>query len=359
MEDSSAATGTRIGQPTPLGAGASFDGGLVEVADRTWAWLQPNGGLGESNAGLVVGEGGSLLVDTLWDAALTARMLEAMAALTEAADAPIATLFNTHGDGDHWYGNSGVAPGVEIIATRAADEQMREEPPALLTRLAPIGPIAGVAARVPVLPGRPQLRGMAAFSAALGCYEFAGLEPRRPDRRFSGSLAIEVGARPVELIEVGPAHTPGDAIAWLADARVAYVGDILFNGVTPIMWTGPVDNWIAALERIAALDPAVVVGGHGPPGGGAEVAAMRSYWTWLRDEVAAAGDERAGRLAERLVRSSAYAAEPWGSWRNPERTHVNVARIQATSGVAAPKPLGTVERIRLIAGMGALAERLG
>ena len=84
-----------------------------------------------------------------------------------------------------------------------------------------------------------------------------------------------------------------------------------------------------------------------------------TLWSWLRDEVAAAGDAAAGDLAERLVRSSGYAAEPWGAWRNPERTLVNVARIQATSGIASPKPLGTLERIRLIAGMGALAERLG
>jgi len=47
--------GTRTGETTPLGEAAGFDGGLVAIADRTWAWLQPNGGLGESNAGLVIG----------------------------------------------------------------------------------------------------------------------------------------------------------------------------------------------------------------------------------------------------------------------------------------------------------------
>jgi hypothetical protein len=50
------------------GAPARFPGGLREVAPRTWAWLQPNGGLGESNAGLICGDGASLLVDTLWEA---------------------------------------------------------------------------------------------------------------------------------------------------------------------------------------------------------------------------------------------------------------------------------------------------
>jgi hypothetical protein len=43
---------------TLTGAPARFQGGLHELARRTWAWLQPNGGLGESNAGLIAGEGG-------------------------------------------------------------------------------------------------------------------------------------------------------------------------------------------------------------------------------------------------------------------------------------------------------------
>lgn len=351
------ASGTTAGSPTPLGEPAAFDGGLVEVGDRAWAWLQPNGGLGESNAGLVVGDGESLLIDTLWDARLTDVMLAATESVTVAAEAPLTTLFNTHGDGDHWYGNGLVPPGVEIVATDAANEQMRDEPPAMLTRLAPLGPIAALGARLPLLPGRSQLRGTAAFSAALGRYEFSGLEPRRPDRPFSGSLELEIGGRRVELIEVGPAHTAGDAIAWLADARVVYAGDVFFSGVTPIIWAGPVENWIAALERIERLAPDVVVGGHGPPGGLAEVRALRSYWTWLRGEVVGAGESPAA-LAARLVRSPEYHEAPWGGWRNPERTLVNVARI-AAGAAGPPKPLGTLERIRLIGAMGALGEALG
>src|SRR5215213_11705607 len=44
------------------GAPARFSGGLREVAPPTWAWLQPNGGLGD---------GEPLLIDTLWDERLT------------------------------------------------------------------------------------------------------------------------------------------------------------------------------------------------------------------------------------------------------------------------------------------------
>ena len=144
----------------------------------------------------------------------------------------------------------------------------------------------------------------------------------------------------------------------MPDARVVFAGDIVFNGVAPIMWAGPVSNWIAALERIEALEPDVVVGGHGPPCGLAEVRALREHWTWLGEEVAGAGDEGRRELAERLVLSGRWRESPWADWDYPERTLVNVARIAATSG-GEPKQLGTVDRIRLIAEMGALAERLG
>ena len=73
--------------------------------------------LGESNAGLVVGDGASLLVDTLWDPQLTRRMLAAIAPLT--AEAPVETLVNTHSDGDHWWGNQEL-DGIQIVATEAA-----------------------------------------------------------------------------------------------------------------------------------------------------------------------------------------------------------------------------------------------
>ena len=84
-------------------ASARFEGGLTEVGPGIHAWLQPNGLLGESNAALVVGDGASRLVDTLWDPRLTRQMLAAMKALT--AEAPIETLVNTHSDADHWWGN--------------------------------------------------------------------------------------------------------------------------------------------------------------------------------------------------------------------------------------------------------------
>jgi hypothetical protein len=66
---------------TLFGDPERYPAGLTEVAPGVHAWLQPNGAWGESNAGLIAGEGESLLVDTLWDLRLTVRMLDAIAAL--------------------------------------------------------------------------------------------------------------------------------------------------------------------------------------------------------------------------------------------------------------------------------------
>ena len=63
----------------------AYEKGLHEVGDGVWAYLQPDGGWGWSNAGLGTSDGASLLVDTLFDLRLTAEMLEAMRARTAAA----------------------------------------------------------------------------------------------------------------------------------------------------------------------------------------------------------------------------------------------------------------------------------
>src|SRR5271156_5612091 len=93
----------------------AYQKGMHEVADGVWAYLQPDGGWGWSNAGLITDGDRSLLVDTLFDLKLTGEMLHAMRRTTPAAN-DIDALVNTHANGDHWYGNSLVA-GAEIVAS--------------------------------------------------------------------------------------------------------------------------------------------------------------------------------------------------------------------------------------------------
>ena len=140
--------------------------GLHEVGEGCHAYLQHDGSWGWSNAGLISGDGASLLVDTLFDLPLTQRMLDAMRGLT--AVAPIATLVNTHANGDHCYGNE-LVTGAEIIASAATAHEMVEVPPALLAAL------NGAEGELGNL-----------FRYFFGAFQFEGITLTPPTRTFEG-----------------------------------------------------------------------------------------------------------------------------------------------------------------------------
>jgi cyclase len=242
--------------------------GLHEVGDGVFAYLQPDGSWGWSNAGLVVDGESSLLVDTLYDLKITAEMLAAMRHATPAAQA-IDMLVNTHANGDHCWGNQ-LVRDAEIIGSRRCAEEMLELPPSLL---------AGLMASPPEGPTGELLQRM------FGAFDFGDIELVPPTTVFDGELTLRVGDTEVHLIEVGPAHTRGDVIAHVPAHRVVFTGDILFNGGHPIVWAGPVANWIAACDRIVDLRPETVVPGHGPVCDTAAVASERKYFAFLQREV--------------------------------------------------------------------------
>src|SRR3954470_9749851 len=104
----------------------AYEKGLHELGDGLHAYLQPDGGWGWSNAGLITADGTSLLVDTLFDLRLTQEMLEAMRPLTERN--PIDAAMNTHGNGDHCWGNQLLPAETRMYATSAAIEEMQQVP---------------------------------------------------------------------------------------------------------------------------------------------------------------------------------------------------------------------------------------
>ncbi|HQV56449.1 MAG TPA: MBL fold metallo-hydrolase [Ilumatobacteraceae bacterium] len=240
---------------------STYRHGLHEIGDQLHAYLQPDGSWGWSNAGLVGGDGASLLVDTLFDLVLTEQMLTAMRPLS--AKAPIGTVVNTHANGDHCYGNQLVAD-AEIIATTAAAHEMTEVPPSTM-------------AAMNAAPG--ELGEL--FRSFFGSFQFDGIELTPPTRTFDGRLDLDIGGRQVELIEVGPAHTAGDAIVYVPDANAVFTGDILFINGTPIVWAGPLSNWVAACDLMLGMNLDVIVPGHGPITDKAGVASVRDYLAFV------------------------------------------------------------------------------
>ncbi|WP_261555409.1 MBL fold metallo-hydrolase [Frankia tisae] len=222
--------------------------GLHEVAAGIWAWLAPDGSWGWSNAGLVTGQDASLLVDTLFDLELTREMLTAMAPIT--ARRPISDLVNTHGNGDHCFGNVLVPEHTRIHAAPGVSRHLVEdESPQFLAQVVSVdlGPVL-----TPFI------------TRAFGPFRFDDISLRTPDQEITGPGTLTVGDREVHVLPLGPAHTDSDVVVHIPAAATVFAGDLLFIGSTPIMWAGPISSWIAALDTIIALDPDVIVPGHGP-----------------------------------------------------------------------------------------------
>jgi cyclase len=292
--------------------------GLHELGDGLFAYLQPDGTWGWSNAGLVSADGTSLLVDTLFDLDLTREMLDAMRAVTDRH--PIDAAMNTHGNGDHCFGNSLLPAGAEVYATAGAGAEMQAAPPQLVDALKDADGLG---------PEFTQY-----IRRIFGPFRFEGIELRPPTSTFEGALDLRVGDRDVRLIEVGPAHTDGDAIVHVPDAGVVFTGDILFVEGTPIVWAGPVGNWLAACDRILALGARTLVPGHGPVTDASGVHDVKHYLTHVRDE--ARGRFEAGMDAEQAADD--IDLSDFAGWGDPERIAVNVETVYRELDPARPQP---------------------
>src|SRR5437667_216148 len=253
---------------------------LREIARDVHAGLQPDRRLGTSNPGLVNRAGG-LVVDTFWDLPHTRQMIETYARVWRR---PARRVVNTHHNGDHCWGNQ-LFPEAEVIGHRLCAASFGKERPELMQMLRNAGGSED-----------PMLRDMARQLAA---WDFTGITLTPPTTLIEDRLELDLDGIAVHLIYVGPAHTAGDVVVHLPAARVVFTGDVLFRLCTPVGWEGTYERWIAALDEIVALDPAVVVPGHGPLSGVGGCPHLRQAWRAGPSKVAA-GPPPAAARASRL-----------------------------------------------------------
>lgn len=352
-----------MGQELTLhGDVARFDAGFTEVAPRTWAYMQPNGGLGESNAGMIFDGEHVMFVDSLWDNKLTGRMLKDA---REIVDADPETLFNTHSDGDHVWGNQ-LFTGARIISTTTAKKLMTLDPPKSLRGMQRGGNLIGAIGRVPLpffgqrdygnLPRLP----LTHMGKEMAPFDWSDIELTLPTETFDGTQSVQVGSRTVELIEVGPAHTMGDAVAWVPDAKVCFAADVLFIGGTPIMWAGPIASWISALEKISSLGAEKFVPGHGPVCTQHEVDLVREYFEWVTAEGITQLERGVAptKAARNLMLSKEFETLPWATWDDPARLVVTLSteKFRRDGGKG---QLGGAARSRVITQMQLASTALG
>ena len=115
-------------------------------------------------------------------------------------------------------------------------------------------------------------------------------------------------------------------MVYVPDARTLFAGDILFIGSTPVMWAGPVENWLNALDSILGLDVKTIVPGHGPVTDKDGVRLVKSYWEYVRGAAKRCHEEKCSvaAAARQIVTSAEFRALPFAKWDSPERMMTNI-----------------------------------
>ncbi|GDY32006.1 MBL fold metallo-hydrolase [Gandjariella thermophila] len=276
-------------------------GTLTELADGAYAYIQSPGGWCVSNAGVLRGRDGLVVIDTV---ATLGRAHAFRDTLEQLGQGPVRFVVNTHHHGDHIFGNCVFAPPATVIAHDAARAEIDK---------------AGL--------GLQQL---------WPDVDWGEISLVRPHLTFPDRLELDLGPRIVELLHVGPAHTTNDIVAWLPDSRVLYAGDVAMKGVTPFVLMGSVTGSLRALTRLRQLGPSTIVCGHGQVCGPEVLDDNEEYLRWLLD-VARAGVARGWTPLEAARRADLGA---FALLLDPERILGNLHRAYVEL-VSPELPLGT------------------
>jgi glyoxylase-like metal-dependent hydrolase (beta-lactamase superfamily II) len=231
-----------------------------------------------SNAGLIIGPDGVVLVDALGSPAVARELLAVIKTLT---DKPLTHVILTHYHADHVYGLQVLkAAGATIVAHQAAREYLHSEQAAQRLQA----------------------------SIAQGLVEPATqLVPA--DQWIDGETPLRVAGLALQLIPVGPAHTPEDLAVWLPADRLIFAGDLVFRGRVPFVGQSDSRRWIASLDRLLTRPAAIIVPGHGPASTDAlqDLLLTRDYLSYLRATM--------GRAARDMTPfDEAYAATDWSRY---------------------------------------------
>jgi glyoxylase-like metal-dependent hydrolase (beta-lactamase superfamily II) len=129
---------------------------------------------------------------------------------------------------------------------------------------------------------------------------------RKADITFEKDYELDLGVVKVRLIAMGPNHTRGDIAMWVESERVLFSGDVAMRAQPAFASPySAIRHWLASLDRLEALKPAIIVPAHGPTGDAALITGYRAYLTEVRDRTAA--EKSAGRDVDAAVATVAAA----------------------------------------------------
>lgn len=279
---------------------------VEKVGKDIYAFIapEPKAPIVSGNSVVIIGADAVLVVDSGHFPALTQRMI---ADIKSKTDKPVRYLVNTHWHDDHNLGNSVYAaafPGVSIISTRFTRDSMVAYGPKILETeraqypqyLALIEKAQKSGANFDGTPMNENDRRLLSELAEVITKHTPQLESTRflaPNEAFTDQLTIDLGGREVQIFWPGNANTAGDAVAYVPDQKLLVTGDIVVAPV-PYATTSYIASWIRVLDKLMAMDVAVVVPGHG------DVEHDKSYMKTVRDLLATVNDQVREGIAQGL-----------------------------------------------------------
>lgn len=244
------------------------------------------------NVSMLEGSGGNIAVLTgrdgkvLVDAGITASKPQIVEALDSLSSGPVKHLINTHWHFDHTDGNEWLhAMGAEITAHENTRKHLSKT-----TR---------VDAWNFTFPPAPQ--------SAL------------PGKVFKKDLNLRFNGEKLVLRHYGPAHTDSDISVMFTESDILQTGDTWWNGYFPFIDSntgGNIDGMIEAtktnIDRISAKT--LIIPGHGPVGGKAELIGYRDMLVTVRDRVA--GLKKQGKTLAEVIAANPTADydAKWGGF---------------------------------------------
>lgn len=217
----------------------------------------------DGNSVVIISDGGVLVFDSNGTPAAAAAVLARIRKLTSQ---PVKYLVHSHWHWDHWYGTEvyrAAFPGLVVISHEKSRQLMAG--PAIAFNQP--GLDLQLPRHIKAVEEQRAGKDTAGLEEHLARDRFF-LEQKRATRHtladltFTDSLTLHLGTRVVNVLHYGPAITPGDAFLYLPAERIVVAGDLLINPVTFALFSYP-SGWIRTLERIDALDAALLVPGHG------------------------------------------------------------------------------------------------
>ena len=133
-----------------------------------------------------------------------------------------------------------------------------------------------------------------------------------PDKTFTDKMEITLGGVKIELLNLGPAHSPGDTMVWLPEKELMITGDMAFHQrLLPIFEHTDTAKWLKTWEKFAALNAKHIIPGHGHPTNMEEVTKYtKGYLVYIREQINKILDE-GGELQDAYnIDQSAYAHLP-------------------------------------------------